>query len=111
MHSAHSSEELRFGPALEGLPTFAAADREGIDGLTRRELEVLGLLAAGLTNRDVAARLVLSEHTVHRLRMSTHSSDASLTLGEPGRPAGPTSTVLGPAPAVLDVVLAASSAS
>jgi DNA-binding CsgD family transcriptional regulator len=35
-------------------------------GLSRRELEVLDLVAQGLTNRDIAARLVLSEHTVNR---------------------------------------------
>lgn len=35
-------------------------------GLTRREAEVLALVARGLTNRDVAAALVLSEKTVAR---------------------------------------------
>ena len=34
--------------------------------LTRREREVLSLLAEGLTNRQIAERFVLSEHTVHR---------------------------------------------
>jgi ATP/maltotriose-dependent transcriptional regulator MalT len=34
--------------------------------LTARELEVLRLVAAGRTNRDIAAELVISEHTVGR---------------------------------------------
>lgn len=44
----------------EGRPTT----RPG--GLTDREVEVLGLVAAGRTNREVAADLYLSEHTVAR---------------------------------------------
>jgi len=35
-------------------------------GLTAREAEVLRLVAAGKTNRDIAAELVISEHTVAR---------------------------------------------
>jgi DNA-binding NarL/FixJ family response regulator len=35
-------------------------------GLTKREVEVLRLVADGLTDPQIADRLVVSEHTVHR---------------------------------------------
>jgi DNA-binding NarL/FixJ family response regulator len=35
-------------------------------GLTPRELEVLRLVAAGKSNREISALLVISEHTVAR---------------------------------------------
>jgi DNA-binding NarL/FixJ family response regulator len=35
-----------------------------VPSLTRREIEILGLLAEGLGNRAIATRLAISEHTV-----------------------------------------------
>ena len=50
--------------------------------LTPREREVLALVADGLTDRQVAARLVVSEHTVHR-----HVTNILRKLDQPSRTA------------------------
>ena len=54
--------------ALEQLGVvFKLPPAEGASlGLTGRELEVLALVADGLTDPQIAQRLVISEHTVHR---------------------------------------------
>jgi DNA-binding NarL/FixJ family response regulator len=47
-----------------GGSVFERIDRTGILGLSDREREVLGLMAAGSTNPEIAAHLHLSPHTV-----------------------------------------------
>jgi DNA-binding NarL/FixJ family response regulator len=44
----------------------AAGPGEAASVLTPRELDVLRLVAQGLTNPGIARQLILSEHTVHR---------------------------------------------
>ncbi len=39
-------------------------NKEGLDSLTRREYEVLCLIAEGLSNKEISDRLVISEKTV-----------------------------------------------
>lgn len=45
---------------------FPAAPRSAAGDLTSRQVEVLALVAAGRTNREIAEELVVSEHTVRR---------------------------------------------
>ncbi len=59
---ARPAERTRAQAVLSG----HGGDRPGAHPLTARQLEVLGLIAEGLTDQEVAERLVLSEHTVHR---------------------------------------------
>lgn len=56
------------GEEERAISSLAALERKQLPlpELTPREREVLRLLAEGLTNRQLAERLVISEHTVHR---------------------------------------------
>ncbi len=55
-------------PVPSGEPVVPNAARQAELGITRRELEILQLIAAGLSNREIAERLCVSENTV-----KTHS--------------------------------------
>lgn len=59
-------EQLGALPDLGRVETIARPEEQDTHGLTARELEVLRLVAAGKTNRDIARALVVSEHTVAR---------------------------------------------
>ena len=77
------SPEQAIGYALEE----PEASRDGAPaargaGLTKREVEVLRLVAKGMSNQEVAASLVISEHTVHR-----HVSNVFGKLGVSSRAA------------------------
>src|SRR5271165_7099435 len=50
--------------ALASTPTVRAVDANGLDLLSKRELEVVRSLAEGLTNREIAERMGLSQHTI-----------------------------------------------
>lgn len=76
-------ERLGARPDLERLDELAGRKVKGkVGGLTARELEVLRLVAAGKTNRAIAADLVISEKTVAR-----HVSNIFTKLGVSSRAA------------------------
>jgi len=59
--------ELGAAPDLDRVDALTKTGRaDHLDGLTRRELQVLRLVASGMINKSIAARLFISEKTVHR---------------------------------------------
>jgi pimeloyl-ACP methyl ester carboxylesterase len=69
--------------ALAGfLDRTAVASTNGDSPLSHRETDVLRLVASGLSNREIASSLVLSEHTVHR-----HVANILRKLGQSSRAA------------------------
>lgn len=71
--------------ARDGRPRTAVAHPAGpaaAEGLTGRQLEVIRLVALGLTTRETAERLRVSEHTVKR-----HIANILARLGQPSRAA------------------------
>ena len=63
-------------PAASPLPFVADPARREATGVTRRELDILELIAAGLSNKEIAERIFVSENTV-----KTHSSRLFEKLG------------------------------
>ncbi|NEE00790.1 LuxR family transcriptional regulator [Phytoactinopolyspora halotolerans] len=76
-------EQLGSAPGLEQVRELAERTVSAVPGgLTRREVEVLRLLATGATNREIAEDLVISEKTVAR-----HVSNMFTKLGLSSRAA------------------------
>lgn len=76
-------ERLEAAPDLARLDKLPASVGSGAaTGLSRRELQVIGLIAAGRTNRVIARELAISERTVDR-----HVSNILTKLGLPSRSA------------------------
>ena len=82
-HMPWMDDQRELQRALAGfLGTAAVPATNGDTPLSRRETDVLRLVASGLSNREIASSLVLSEHTVHR-----HVANILRKLGQSSRAA------------------------
>ncbi|WP_130177803.1 LuxR C-terminal-related transcriptional regulator [Cryobacterium sp. SO1] len=82
MHAPAFSRRAREAIARLGAPTSPHSPRSTLSPLSLREAEVAELIGAGMTNREVAHRLFLSERTVEN-----HVSNILHRLGLPNRAA------------------------
>jgi two-component system nitrate/nitrite response regulator NarL len=104
---ANSGELAVAVEALANSPVVRAVNANGISLLSKRELEVVRSLAEGLTNREIAERLHLSQHTVknylfrvfEKLGVSSRVELLFMTLTQNGPASLP---VTGPPPSSAD---------
>ncbi len=97
-----NSEQVGFAvEALAASPVVRAVDANGLTLLSKREMDVVRSLAEGLTNREIAERLGLSQHTIKnylfrvydKLGVSSRLELLFMTLTQAVSPqSGPTST-------------------
>jgi DNA-binding NarL/FixJ family response regulator len=80
--AAHHLSRLGSSRDPRALDAPLEGRREREHELSRREVEVLRLVADGLSDHDIAERLVLSPHTVHR-----HVANIRAKLRQPSRAA------------------------
>ncbi len=88
-----NSQQMSFAvEALAAAPTVRAVDSSGLSLLSKREMDVVRSLAEGLTNREIAERLKLSQHTIKnylfrvydKLGVSSRLELLFMTLTQPG---------------------------
>jgi ATP/maltotriose-dependent transcriptional regulator MalT len=79
-HLPWRDDQRELQRALAGFLYSEAQAADDDSPLTSRETEVLRLVASGMSNREIASTLVLSEHTVHR-----HIANILRKLAQPSR--------------------------
>ncbi len=89
-----NSQQMSFAvEALATSPVVRAVDANGLSLLSKREMDVVRSLAEGLTNREIAERLGLSQHTIKnylfrvydKLGVSSRLELLFMTLTQAGR--------------------------
>jgi two-component system nitrate/nitrite response regulator NarL len=90
-----NSQQMSFAvEALASSPVVRAVDANGLSLLSKREMDVVRSLAEGLTNREIAERLGLSQHTIKnylfrvydKLGVSSRLELLFMTLTQAGAP-------------------------
>lgn len=90
-----NSQQMSFAvEALAASPVVRAVDSSGLSLLSKREMDVVRSLAEGLTNREIAERLKLSQHTIKnylfrvydKLGVSSRLELLFMTLTQAGTP-------------------------
>jgi len=89
MNAASSQTAAPSSAAGSSADAGSGSGAELPDGLTQREAEILTLIAQGLTNPEIAARLFLSSHTIkthiNRIFSKTGSRDRAAAIGYANR--------------------------